>query len=152
MKDKKVKLRGGALIQVAAIAAMLVLMMAIAVQGLGANTKTAYTRDGINFVSKERMEENILHEYAKVGDYREVQVPLETVVVNASTIPEGMSGPEEPRELTQDRELPAQDKETSAEKNAPRYPYAAISIALLLAGGTIALISLAVRGERRKRN
>lgn len=50
-------------------------------------TKAAYTRDGQNFVSRERVEENIRYSYAKPGDYKEVQVPLGTVVVGASVIP-----------------------------------------------------------------
>ena len=50
----------------------------------GADTKTAYTRDGINFVSESRMNENIKYEYAKPSDYKEVQVPLNTIVVGAS--------------------------------------------------------------------
>lgn len=52
-----------------------------------ADGKTAYTRDGINFVTKERMEENIKYEYAKPGDYRQVQVPKDQIVVGASVIP-----------------------------------------------------------------
>jgi len=51
------------------------------------NTKTAYTQDGINFISKERVEENIKAGIAKSGDYREVQVSLDTIVVGGSTIP-----------------------------------------------------------------
>jgi lysophospholipase L1-like esterase len=46
-----------------------------------ANTKTAYTHDGISYISKERVEENIKAGVAKPGDYEEVQVPLDTVVV-----------------------------------------------------------------------
>lgn len=59
------------------------------------NTKTAYSQDGKNFVSKERVEENIKYGYAKVGDYKEVQVPLNTVVVGASVIPDEPSNQEE---------------------------------------------------------
>jgi hypothetical protein len=55
--------------------------------GSNIGTKIAYTRDGQNFVSKERVEENIKYSYAKPGDYREVQVPPSTVVVGASVIP-----------------------------------------------------------------
>jgi hypothetical protein len=47
-------------------------------------TKTAYTQDGINFISKERLEQNIKLEVAKSSDYREVQVPLDTFVLEAS--------------------------------------------------------------------
>ncbi|GEM_PF-2179939 len=52
-----------------------------------ADTKTAYTRDGISFVTLERVQENIKYEYAKPGDYKRVQVPLNTTVVGASIIP-----------------------------------------------------------------
>lgn len=52
-----------------------------------ANTKTAYTHDGISYVSKERVDENIKAGVAKPGDYEEVQVPLDTFVVGGSTIP-----------------------------------------------------------------
>jgi hypothetical protein len=43
-------------------------------------TKTAYTRDGQTFVSRERMEENVLVGVAERGDYKEVQVPLDTPI------------------------------------------------------------------------
>jgi hypothetical protein len=43
-------------------------------------TKTAYTRDGKNFVSKERMEENIRAGVAEHGEYEEVQVPIDTPI------------------------------------------------------------------------
>jgi hypothetical protein len=43
-------------------------------------TKTAYTRDGKTFVSKERMEENIKADVAERGDYEEVQVPPDTPI------------------------------------------------------------------------
>jgi hypothetical protein len=51
-----------------------------------ANTKTAYTHDGISYISKERVDENIKAGVAKPGDYEEVQVPLDTFVVGGSTI------------------------------------------------------------------
>ena len=54
-------------------------------------TKIAYTRDGVNFVSEERMDENIKYEYAKSGDYKKVEVPLNTVVVGASIVPDDSS-------------------------------------------------------------
>jgi len=54
-------------------------------------TKIAYTRDGINFVSEERMDENIKYAYAKSGDYKKVEVPLNTIVVGASIVPEDTS-------------------------------------------------------------
>ena len=45
------------------------------------DTKTAYTRDNVNFISKDRVDENIKLGVANAGDYKEVQVPLNTVVV-----------------------------------------------------------------------
>ncbi|MGV8175676.1 MAG: tetratricopeptide repeat protein [Methanothrix sp.] len=50
------------------------------------NTKTAYTKDGTIFISKERMEQNIKYGWANPGDYEEVQVSLDTIVVDASVI------------------------------------------------------------------
>lgn len=44
-------------------------------------TKTAYTHDGISYISKERVEENIKAGVAKPSDYEEVQVPLDTFVI-----------------------------------------------------------------------
>ena len=67
------------------------------------STKTAYTRDGINFVSKERVAENIKYEYAKRGDYKEVSVPLSTIVVGESVVPDDTPEQEEktiPKEQT----------------------------------------------------
>ncbi|NLE05229.1 MAG: hypothetical protein GX638_10595 [Crenarchaeota archaeon] len=81
-------------------------------------TKIAYTRDGQNFVSKERVEENIKYFYAKPGDYREVQVPLNTVVVGASVIP-GISEPENKVTTTTrtslDKRTKASEQKDSAE-------------------------------------
>ena len=52
------------------IIAVSALLALLAAPAFGVETKTAYTRDGINFISKERMEENIRYEYARPGDYR----------------------------------------------------------------------------------
>jgi hypothetical protein len=41
-------------------------------------TKTAYTKDGTTFVSKERMDKNIRAGVAERGDYEKVQVPIDT--------------------------------------------------------------------------
>jgi len=49
---------------------------------ISTSTKTAYTQDGMNFISKARMEQNIKLGLAKSGDYKEVQVPLDTVIVD----------------------------------------------------------------------
>jgi len=55
------------------------------------DTKTAYSRDGVNFISKERVDENIKYQYAKPGDYKEVKVPLSTIVVGESVLPDSTS-------------------------------------------------------------
>lgn len=70
--------------KIKAIIVVLFLLVLFSQPFLGMDTKTAYTRDGINFVSKARMEENIKYEYAKPGDYKEVHVPMDTIVVGAS--------------------------------------------------------------------
>jgi hypothetical protein len=49
-----------------------------------ANTKTSYTKDGINFISEERLEQNIRHGWANLGEYEKVQVPLDTFVAEPS--------------------------------------------------------------------
>jgi hypothetical protein len=55
------------------------------------DTKTAYTRDNVNFISKDRVDENIKAGLAKSGDYKEVQVPLSTVVVGGYAPDSGVS-------------------------------------------------------------
>ena len=47
-------------------------------------TKTAYTKDGINFISEERLEQNIRNGLANLGEYEKVQVPLDTKVIEVS--------------------------------------------------------------------
>lgn len=64
---------------------------------LGEETKTAYTKDGVNFISKARMDENIKYKYAEPGDYWEEQVPLSTRVTGASEFVEDTSRPAETR-------------------------------------------------------
>ena len=80
---------------------LFILLALLAAPGSGIETKTAYTRDDIHYISKERVDENIRYEYAKPGDYRAVQVPLDTIVVGASTIPENISVPKEEKEAAQ---------------------------------------------------
>lgn len=127
-----------------------ILLVLLSVACQGAETKTAYTRDGINFVSKERMEENIRYEYAKPGDYREVQVPLTTMIVNASVIPQIITNDaaeeEQPAELT----VPSNSSKNTAAsvpENSGKYPYASIGIGLLIAGGVIVLAASGIRGR-----
>jgi hypothetical protein len=61
------------------------------------------------------MEENIKYEYAKFGDYKEVQVPLNTVVVGASVIPDETS--KQKKKTTQNLFTPKQS--TSAVPSSP---------------------------------
>ena len=77
--------------RIGAVIVLFILLTLLATLCSGQETKTAYTRDGIQFISKERVDENIRYEYAKPGDYREVQVPLNTIVVGASAIPQNIS-------------------------------------------------------------
>ena len=57
---------------------------AAAISGSSTNTKTAYTRDGIHFVTEARIEQNVQLKLAKADEYREVQVPQDTVIVDAN--------------------------------------------------------------------
>jgi hypothetical protein len=81
-----------------------------------ANTKTAYTQDGKNFVSKERVDENIEYGYAKDGDYKEVQVPLNTVIVGASVVPS--SKQEEKTTQTQTQSSASTPKQTTTKSTS----------------------------------
>lgn len=49
-----------------------------------ANTKTAYTKDGITFISEERLEQNIRAGLTNLDEYEKVQVPLDTFVYGTS--------------------------------------------------------------------
>lgn len=120
-------------------AVVFILMVFICALALAGENKTAYTRDGVHFVSKERVEENIRYEYAKADDYREVQVPLGTIVVGASVIPEWAEEEEEQEAIGDEREeeMDAPDKE----ENAPNYPYATIGVGLLLICGLTAAVA-----------
>ena len=114
---------------------ILILLVLLVSHGQGTETKTAYTRDDINFVSKERVEENIRYEYARPGDYKEVQVPLDTVVIGASSIPENISLPEAKKETPAERNLSSQSNKTIPASASDKYPYASLSIGLLIIGG-----------------
>lgn len=114
-----------------------------AAAGSDPENKTAYTRDGIHFISKERVDENIRFEYAKPGEYREVQVPLDTVVVGGSSIPQNITTPKE-------KETPAPEEKPvpspSSDQAAPqasegRYPYAPLFIGLLAIGGLFIFVA-----------
>lgn len=131
------------------VSCLFILLVLLSVACMGADTKTAYTRDGINFVSKERMEENIRYEYAKPGDYREVQVPLTTAVVNASVIPEIVSVNTSEGASTEAASSSnfSQDAPAPAPEKAGKYPYASLGIGLLIAGGVIVFVASGFYGR-----
>lgn len=117
---------------------LFILLALLAAPGSGIETKTAYTRDDIHYISKERVDENIRYEYAKPGDYREVQVPLDTIVVGASTIPENISVPKEEKEAAREGNMPSSSNQTdSASASENKYPYASLFIGLLVIGGLV---------------
>jgi len=119
-----------------------IILTSLATLCSGQETKTAYTRDGIQFISKERVDENIRYEYAKPGDYREVQVPINTIVVGASNVPENLSVPSEREETMPEEKTPLPSNQTvSASGSEDRYPYAPIFIGLLVIGGLIFLVA-----------
>jgi hypothetical protein len=122
-----------------------------AAAGSDPENKTAYTRDGIHFISKERVDENIRYEYAKPGEYREVQVPLDTVVVGGSSIPQNLTTPKE-KETPASEEKPASSQssdQTAPQASEGRYPYAPLFIGLLAIGGLIIFIGSVYSGRNR---
>jgi hypothetical protein len=137
-------------IEIASCLFAMLVLLSVACQG--ADTKTAYTRDGINFVSKERMEENLRYEYAKPGDYREVQVPLTTAVVDASVIPEIVpdNTSEEATIEEETRQSNSSQNAAQAPKESGRYPYASVGIGLLIAGGVIVFAASGIHGRGRQ--
>jgi len=114
-------------------------------------TKTAYTRDGVHFISKERVEENIRYEYASPGEYREVSVPLDTVVVGASIIPENLSSRKEEVKSTEEEKTPVMSNQTQpSSEPAGKYPYASASIGVLLIGGLVFFAASLFSGRHRR--
>jgi hypothetical protein len=130
---------------------LFILLISLAAPGFGIETKTAYTRDGIQYISKERVDENIRYEYAKPGDYREVQVPLNTIVVGASTIPEKISMPEEENGTGIVENSPPKSNQTaSASSSENKYPYASLFIGLLIIGGLVFFVASVFSGRDRQ--
>jgi hypothetical protein len=121
----------------------------LAAPGFGQETKSAYTRDGIQYVSKERVDENIRYEYAKMGDYREVQVPLNTIIVGASAIPENISLPEGKKETELDVDSPPKSNQ-NAPSSENKYPYASLFIGLLAIGGLVFFVASVFSGRDRQ--
>lgn len=137
--------------RVRSAAILFILLAFLCAQTSGVENKTAYTRDGVHFVSKERMEENVLYEYAQPGDYREVQVPLDTLVVGASVIPEWLEEEEEEKEQeAKENETDEGEDSPDAEEDASKYPYAAIGVGLLLIVGLVALVAW-IRSRKSRR-
>jgi hypothetical protein len=124
--------------KIGAVIILFILLASLAAPGSGMETKTAYTMDGIHYVSKQRVDENIRFEYAKPGDYREAQVPLNTTVVGASAIPENITNPEGKNE-TAINSPPESNQTASAPKN--KYPYAPLFIGLLVIGGLVLFVA-----------
>ncbi|MDD4161191.1 MAG: hypothetical protein PHW87_01790 [Methanothrix sp.] len=130
---------------------VLFILLALASPGPGTETRTAYTQDGIHYISKERVDENIRYEYAKAGDYREVQVPLNTIVVGASTVSQNTSMPQEKDETARKENSPSTSNETaSAPASENRYPYASRFIGLLIIGGLVLFVASVFSGRDRQ--
>jgi len=139
--------------KIGAIFSLLILLALLCAPACGTDTKTAYTRDGINFISKERVDENIRYEYAKPGEYREVQVPLNTVVVGASIIPEEVSAQDKPETEAQENQTSLSDQTipSNSRESDTRYPYATLGIGLLLIVGLVIFAAWIINGRRRPR-
>lgn len=137
--------------RIGAILILFILLTLLAAPGFGMETKTAYTRDGIHYISKERVDENIRYEYAKRGDYREVQVPLNTIVVGASAILENISMPQEKKETAIEENLPPKSNQSSsASASENKYPYASLFIGLLVIGGLVLFVASVFSGRDRQ--
>lgn len=131
---------------------LLILFTLMANAGSAQETKTAYTRDDIHFISKERMDENIRYEYAKPGEYREVQVPLDTIVVGGSSIPQNISMPKE-KEATMSEEkstTSSSSNQTAPSASEDKYPYAPLFIGLLAIGGLVFFVASVFSGRDRQ--
>jgi hypothetical protein len=131
---------------------LLILFTLMATAISAQETKTAYTRDDINFISKERVDENIRYEYAKPGDYREVQVPLDTIVVGASAIPQNITMPIEKEETAPEEKSPSSSStnQTAPSASEDKYPYAPLFIGLLAIGGLVFFVASVFSGRERQ--
>lgn len=145
---------------------LLSLLAAPAFCGSANDTKIAYTRDGIHFISKERVAENIRYEYARPGEYREVAVPIDTIVVGASTIPENLTDSDEVEDKAgsdgeaagstgaSEEEVEGRpegpDVDRAQPKSGERYPYASVSIGALIICGALVFVGSLFSGRRRR--
>ena len=137
--------------RIGAVIILFILLALLAASGSGMENKTAYTRDGIQYISQERVDENIRYEYAKPGDYREVQVPLDTIVVGASTILENISMQEGKKEPAKEENSPSTSNQTaSASASENKYPYASLFIGLLVIGGLVLFVASVFSGRDRQ--
>ncbi len=131
---------------IGAVIVLFILLALLIAPGPCIETKTAYTRDGIHYVSKQRMDENIRYEYAKPGDYRAANVSLDTIVVDASAIPENISMPQG------EKETPVNSPQKSnltafAYASENKYPYAPLFIGLLVIGGPVLFVASIFSGR-----
>ncbi len=131
---------------------LFVLFSMMAAAGSAQETKTAYTRDGIHFISKERVDENIRYEYAKAGEYREVQVPLDTMVVGGSSIAQNISTPKEKEAPAAEEKSPSSlsSKPAALPASEDRYPYAPLFIGMLAVGGLVIFVASIFAGRDRQ--
>ena len=123
---------------------LIILSALLAASGSGMETKTAYTQDGIHYVSKQRVDENIRCEYAKPGDYREVQIPINTIVLGASTIPEIYTAAK--KKETAINSPPKSNQTVSAYASENKYPYAPLFIGLLVIGWLVIFATSVLSG------
>ena len=129
---------------------LFILFALMATFASGQETKTAYTRDGIHFISKERVDENIRYEYAKPGDYREVSVPLDTIVVGGSSIPQNITMPKEKEMASPEEKSPLSSNQTASSAPENKYPYASLFIGLLVIGGLVFFVASVFSGRDRQ--
>jgi hypothetical protein len=128
-------------------ASFIALFILLTLPAISTENKTAYTRDGIHYVSKERVDENIRYEYAKPGDYKEVLVPFDTIVTGASTIPENLTE----QEGIGGAEINSQQKSNrTASAPVNKYPYASPFIGLLAIGGLVIFVASVFSGRDRQ--
>jgi hypothetical protein len=139
----------GKFYRIGAVIVLFIFLTLLAAPGFGLETKTAYTRDGIQYISKERVDENIRYEYAKPGDYREVQVPINTIVVGASAIPENISLQEGEKEIETDVDSPPKSN-LNAPSSENKYPYASLFIGLLAIGGLVFFVASVFSGRNKQ--
>ena len=85
------------------------------------DTKTAYTRDNVNFISKERVD-NIKVGFAKPGDYKEVQVPLNTIVVGGYAPEDSVSNHEERTTPPQQTAQPSKSEQSTLAASSNSVP------------------------------